>query len=369
MTKALDRLGYGLSQSARVAWYMGHYIAAARMEGANGAAHHPPTRPTPDRDRLLGDIRALFAEDWRHIEAGHYAVPHDLWTSPLKMIDRSIRFFRDVPRIAARRAARNGAEIRAEPEPGLYPPYYLQNFHFQTDGYLSAHSAALYDFQVETLFSGAADAMRRQALVPLKAAIAGRDQRKLSLLDVACGTGRFLSFVKDNYPRLPVSGLDLSPDYLDEARAQLRRFHGVDLFRANAEAIPLGDASQDIVSVIFLFHELPTPVRRAVASEIARVLKPEGTLIFVDSLQLGDVPDYDGLLELFPERFHEPYYRSYLREDLAELFAEAGLSYEQPRIAFLSKVCLFRKRKTERKARFFGGSIADSYAPMGDPLT
>ena len=34
--------------------------------------------------------------------------------------------------------------------------HYLQNFHFQTDGYLSEASAELYDYQVEVLFSGGA---------------------------------------------------------------------------------------------------------------------------------------------------------------------------------------------------------------------
>jgi ubiquinone/menaquinone biosynthesis C-methylase UbiE len=341
----LGRLGYGLSQSARVAWYMGHYIAAARMEDAKGE-EPPPARPTPDRAALLGAIRALFAEDWRNIEAGVYAMPHDLVGSPMRLAERSLRFFRDVPRVTARRAARNAAELRGQgigANGAHYPPYYLQNFHFQTDGYLSPESAALYDFQVETLFSGAADAMRRQALVPLKAEILGRDQRGLALLDIACGTGRFLSFVKDNYPRLPVAGLDLSPDYLAWARRLLARFGGVDLFRANAEALPLADASQDIVSVIFLFHELPGQVRRHVVAEIARVLKPGGALLFIDSLQLGDLPSYDGLLELFPERFHEPYYRSYLSEDLAALFAAAGLQLESTRTAFLSKLCVVRK--------------------------
>ena len=49
-----------------------------------------------------------------------------------------------------------------------YPPYYLQKFHFQTDGYLSDGSAERYDHQVEVLFGGGAAAMRRHALVPLK---------------------------------------------------------------------------------------------------------------------------------------------------------------------------------------------------------
>ena len=46
-------------------------------------------------------------------------------------------------------------------------------------------------------------------------------------------------------------------------------------------------------------------------AEIARVLKPGGLFVFLDSLQMGDKPGWDGLLEGFPHRFHEPYYRHY----------------------------------------------------------
>ena len=94
---------------------------------------------------------------------------------------------------------------------------------------------------------------------------------------------------------------------------------------ANAENLPLADASQDIVTVIFLFHELPAPVRRRVAHEMARVLKPGGLLVFLDSAQYGDVPGWDGALESFPHRFHEPYYRNYLEDDLDGIFTAAGL--------------------------------------------
>src|SRR5437588_728350 len=81
---------------------------------------------------------------------------------------------------------------------------------------------------------------------------------------------------------------------------------------AAAEAIPAPAASFDIVSALYLFHELPGQVRQAVSAEIQRVLKPGGRLILVDSLQTGDEPDYDALLDYFPVAFHEPYYASYL---------------------------------------------------------
>ncbi len=36
---------------------------------------------------------------------------------------------------------------------------------------------------------------------------------------------------------------------------------------------------------MYLFHELPAPVRRAVAAEMARVLRPGGLVVLVDSVQ------------------------------------------------------------------------------------
>ena len=99
----------------------------------------------------------------------------------------------------------------------------------------------------------------------------------------------------------------------------------------------------DVVTCIYLFHELPSAVRPNVAKEMARVLKPKGRLIFVDSLQKGDVADFDGLLERFPLGFHEPYYASYTKTDLSDLFAQAGLVQTHQDLAFMSKVLTFEK--------------------------
>ena len=226
---------------------------------------------------------------------------------------------------------------------GKRPRYYLQNFHFQTGGWMTEDSAQLYDMQVDVLFYGTANAIRRQALVPLHEVFARRDQRQLKLVDVGCGTGRFLDFVKQAWPRLPCLGIDLSEPYLHEARRHLRRWSWLKLAVANAEALPLPDASQDAVTSIFTFHELPPDVRRIVLHEFARVLKPGGRLVLVDSLQRGDRPDYDGLLELFPQNFHEPYYASYIEEDFGAIATDCGLIHTRNVNAFVSKVMVFDK--------------------------
>src|SRR5690606_29447439 len=152
--------------------------------------------------------------------AGHYRMPHDLFERPRRLIGNAGSFLAEVPAVDARRRRRGNAEGARQQggDAGRRPPYYLQNFHFQTDGYLSDRSARLYDHQVEVLFAGGADAMRRQALVPIRHHLAGRGPARTTLLDLACGTGQFLTFVRDNNRRLRVAGIDLSLPYLREAR-------------------------------------------------------------------------------------------------------------------------------------------------------
>jgi hypothetical protein len=68
----------------------------------------------------------------------------------------------------------------------------------------------------------------------------------------------------------------------------------------------------------------------------------------VDSLQRGDRPDYDGLLELFPQNFHEPYYAGYLDENFGALARACGLAHVRDTEAFVSKVMVFDKPAVHR---------------------
>jgi ubiquinone/menaquinone biosynthesis C-methylase UbiE len=92
-----------------------------------------------------------------------------------------------------------------------------------------------------------------------------------------------------------------------------------------------------------MFHELPPKVRRNVFREFARVLKRGGRLVLIDSIQIGDVPDYDGMLELFPQSFHEPYFASYLSEDFGAIATACGLTHIRDVNVFVSKVMVFDK--------------------------
>ena len=93
---------------------------------------------------------------------------------------------------------------------------------------------------------------------------------------------------------------------------------------------------------IYLFHELPPDVRRAAAKEMARVLKPGGLLILTDSMQLGDRDSMDATMGRFGD-FNEPYYRTFIAEDLGKMFMECGLECGEKLLASSTKVLSFRK--------------------------
>ncbi len=361
MVSPLDKLSYTARQGARVAWYMGHYFAAQRFRDAKNQArpettpeNEPPKpqeaeqdgkpkKPSLTAEKVLADLAETFRQDLANVEAGLYPMPVDRDGSLPKLIQRSRKYFQDLPIATARKEKGEGREVYSPELKENLPAYFLQNFHYQTGGYLTEESAELYDHQVEVLFSGSANVMRRACLVPLAEFMYGRDQRKVKLIDIACGTGRFLNFVKQAYPRLNVTASDLSEAYLKEAQAHLRHRSGVTYLPGNAEHLPLEAESFDVVTSIYLFHEVPPKVRRIIAKEFARLLKPGGRLIFMDSLQYGDAEGYDGMLESFPANFHEPYYPSYIREDLGEIFTEAGLVVKEQKPVFLSKLVVADK--------------------------
>ena len=344
MTNTFGMAAQLAGQSLRFGWYFALNRALDwRTDRLGRTPRYRPARPVPSRQELLAEQAQLLMSDALNVREGVYPAMDDDAASLPRHLERVRRMFADVPQAHARRAGKDAATVREEPAAAQVPAYYAQDFHFQTGGYLTEASAQLYDIQVETLFMGAAGPMRRTALAPIAEFLRSRDQRQATLLDVACGTGRFLRQVRLAYPALNLKGLDLSRPYLDEARRQLEGLRAAELIEAAAEKMPLDNASVDIATAIFLFHELPPDVRRAVTAEIVRVLKPGGLFVFLDSLQMGDRPGWDGLIEAFPERFHEPYFRHYATDDLDAMFGAAGLEPELTTTPFLSKLMVRRK--------------------------
>jgi len=348
----IRQIGHAAGQGARIAYYTGQYALTRRLMPAD-----PPDPPAardrvkantafPDRRTLRRAILDLWRRDMANVRDGVYPLPPAMPGSPAEMWRVMRAYLEDLPEATARRQRRGHSDLMQDPGAqhalARYPRYYLQNFHFQTDGWLSETSARLYDHQVEVLFTGTADMMRRQAIVPLKAQYGGQRRPRPRIADIGSGTGVFLRMLARSLPQARLIGIEPSPAYRQHAANQVARARFIDGF---AESLPLEDESQDAVTCVYLYHELPPKIRRQAASEVARVLRPGGLLVVADSLQIGDTPDFDGLLQRFPERFHEPYYGSYLTLDMNALFGAAGLEPVRAETAFLSKILIYRKPK------------------------
>ncbi|MFV0298969.1 MAG: class I SAM-dependent methyltransferase [Hyphomicrobiaceae bacterium] len=341
-----SRFGLGLetgSQLLRFGCYLGlNRLVGWQTDRRGQRPRYKAERPVPSERAILDDLFKLCLRDARAVDDGLLPPMGDGVALP-RQLARVRAMLADLPSALDRRERQDAGSIRDIAVAGSVPDYYAQDFHYQTGGYLTDESARLYDLQVETLFLGGAAPMRREALRPVGEYLKGRDQRRVALADVACGTGRFLGDVRRLWPAMKLTGIDLSENYLAEARRHLRPLRQARWLHANAEEVPLADGSQDVVTSIFLFHELPRNVRARVTAEMARIVRRGGLVVLVDSLQMGDRPDWDGLLEGFPVRFHEPYFADYAVDDLESHFRAAGLEVQSVWTSFLSKVMVARK--------------------------
>lgn len=291
----------------------------------------------------------LIDTDWQDAEQGVYPI-QQLFDNPWEDFFRFYpAIWWDLPQMWQRANQRRYQEFSTEIETADYPDYYLQNFHHQTNGYLSDDSANLYDLQVEILFGGMADAMRRRVLAPLKQAVQASfsavPPQQVKILDLACGTGRTLKQLRATFPQAALYGTDLSAAYLRKAN-QLLSQHGGELPQllwANAENLPYRDQYFHAVTSVFLFHELPAKVRQRIIEQSFRVLQPGGVLILCDSIQATDAPQLLPVLENFAAMFHEPYYRHYVTDDLGLRLQQAGFSQIETQTHFMSKYWIAHK--------------------------
>src|SRR5436189_2972184 len=94
-------------------------------------------------------------------------------------------------------------------------------------------------------------------------------------LDVGCGTGFHLPLLRELGWTL--TGVDLSEDQLRFARERAGEF--ADLLQVDATALPFGDGSFDLVFSAFTHTDMDDFA--AVVSEAARVLAPNGRLVYL----------------------------------------------------------------------------------------
>lgn len=160
-----------------------------------------------------------------------------------------------------------------------FPKYYLADFHAYDGGNLNpvaakdAHSAtfAAMKHHYENLTGRESSHFIRSGFsvtARSKNIHASRDKGVQRVVDFGCGVGVSTWYLRHHFQNAEVSGIDLSPFYLQETRGVDARFvHG------NIESTGIPSGTVDVVCLSYVLHELPCEVSFQVLREAARILK------------------------------------------------------------------------------------------------
>ena len=165
--------------------------------------------------------------------------------------------------------------------------------------------ARLYDYEKYFLFP-----IRQKAakFFPLKA--------PAKILDVATGTGaQAYELAKLGFD---VTGVDLSPEMLEQAKKKLGKTLILQFLHADGTKLPFANNEFDGASISLGLHDMPYEIGLAVLSEIKRVVKDRGSILIVDYMEpkkhivgwfthpffrLCETPHYDLFIKKGLERY------------------------------------------------------------------
>lgn len=285
-------------------------------------------------------LNQLFKMDAQNIVDGAYPARVLFEESPLSHYSRIPLLLKDAFRAAKQRDQKKAHVFKKTESDYLetMPDYFLRNFHFQNDGYLSDESAALYDHQVEVLFAGTANAMRRMIIPSLKRHFQTTTGEGLHFLEIGSGTGSLTKFIAMALPKARITCVDLSPHYLARAKVKLKNFKRIDFLQGRGEDLKFKDNTFDAVFSCYLFHELPEAIRTKVLEEKLRVLKPSGYVAILDSIQKDDDENLNWALHDFPIQFHEPFYKNYVERKIEDQLADLAVTGVTTEIGFFTKL-------------------------------
>ncbi len=180
------------------------------------------------------------------------------------------------------------------------------------------------------------------------------DTSELAILDAGCGTGGMLHSLSRFGS---VTALDNSPDALRLAKT--RKTGAV--VQASVERLPLAEKSFHLVTSFDVLYHLDVHSDTEALREIARVLRPGGTL-------LVRVPAYEALRSQHDQAVHTR--QRYRKKELVEKLRGAGLepvfvSYAN---CLLFPLALLRRGAEKLLSPAREGSEVEDYHPMLNQL-
>lgn len=197
-------------------------------------------------------------------------------------------------------------------------PEYLARYYWWA--YLWDRSVWFFDHQpiINVILFGQYDTLLKKTLAHLE------NKPGAKLLQLTCVYGKLTPSLL-RYTDNEVHLCDVAAGQLQLARSKtLEVSDRCHLARMNAESLGYADESFDQVIVFFLFHEMPVEARQNTYNEIARVVKPGGSVLITE---YGATPCNHWLYRIRPFRWvfeqMEPFLPGFWREDVNEKLSKA----------------------------------------------
>lgn len=300
--------------------------------------------PTEHKDKkllkiLLQELVQIHKVDSENRKNNIYYVPQTNVKSILDHFKKLPLVFYDSLEVSKKRF-NNEHQLDLELE--NVPKYHQRNFHFQSNGYFSKRSAMVYDHQVEMLFNGTAQVMRRLLISKIKKA--KNLNRPIKILEIGGGTGNVIEVFMKSFDVAEYVLLEPSIHYLNQAKKNNEQFADkIKYIKTYGEDLSFDDNEFDLVFSIYLFHELPQKVRESVIKEMHRVCNKQGIVAIADSIQLNDHAEIDVVLKSFAKDYHEPFYNDYIGWNLATVAKQNQLQLLDVSHQLLTKYWIYQK--------------------------
>lgn len=171
--------------------------------------------------------------------------------------------------------------------------------------------ARFYDYEKYFLFP-----IRRKAALffPLKP--------PAKVIDIATGTGaQAYELAKLG---LDVTGVDLSPEMLEQAKKKLNQSLKLRFLHADATKLPFKNNEFDGASISFGLHDMPYKIELAVLSEVKRVVKKNGPILIVDYMEPKN-HIVARLLHPFIKLYETPNYDHFISKGLEKILSKVKL--------------------------------------------
>ena len=197
-------------------------------------------------------------------------------------------------------------------------PEYLARYYWWA--YLWRWGIWFFDHQpvIDAILFGQYDKLLKNTLAQVEAGPGAR------LLQLTCVYGKLTPSLLSS-TRNEIHLCDIADGQLQLARRKTLRFGDrCRLARMNAECLAYRDDSFDQVIVFFLFHEMPAEARHKTYAEIARVVRPGGSVLITE---YAATPRRHWLYRFVPFRWLlgrlEPFLPGFWQEDVAERLGDA----------------------------------------------